>query len=328
MLNFVRAQEPSRTVEDFIHSRNREHVGTPFVGSSESQAFYDQTETDLTVRKSPYRSAKASVKTSSAQRLRKGNVLEAAPKNVTIDSFLRAAADCNLQQLTVCIAHGFPVDSVDMFGWTALMCAAQKGHFDAVRLLINSGASHTLQNKKHQTAADLAELSRHPQIAAYLVEFQNYEAVDKESTTEDSVDLQPFYCDTCAVTFYSTSPRDHQSSTIHQLSSGFTGPSRPCFAMSQSNVGFRLMKKIGWDESKGLGAEEDGRWYPVRTIFKQDKKGLGSGRYVAQVTHYPHLLQKKAVTPATATTTKREMQKDIRRRKRKEINLRRSLQGL
>ncbi|TVT97549.1 hypothetical protein EJB05_57212 [Eragrostis curvula] len=47
-------------------------------------------------------------------------------------------------------------------------------------------------------------------------------------------------------------------------------------AIGSSNIGFQLLKKSGWKEGTGLGAQEQGRLEPVETRVKNNKRGLGS----------------------------------------------------
>lgn len=47
-------------------------------------------------------------------------------------------------------------------------------------------------------------------------------------------------------------------------------------AIGSSNVGFQLLKKSGWKEGTGLGAQEQGRLEPVESRVKNNKRGLGS----------------------------------------------------
>ncbi|XP_051188077.1 uncharacterized protein [Lolium perenne] len=47
-------------------------------------------------------------------------------------------------------------------------------------------------------------------------------------------------------------------------------------SIGSSNVGFQLLKKSGWKEGTGLGAQEQGRLEPVETHVKNNKRGLGS----------------------------------------------------
>ncbi|XP_039830946.1 SURP and G-patch domain-containing protein 1-like protein isoform X2 [Panicum virgatum] len=47
-------------------------------------------------------------------------------------------------------------------------------------------------------------------------------------------------------------------------------------AIGSSNIGFQLLKKSGWKEGTGLGAQEQGRLEPVESRVKNNKRGLGS----------------------------------------------------
>ncbi|KAL5226209.1 hypothetical protein ABZP36_012848 [Zizania latifolia] len=47
-------------------------------------------------------------------------------------------------------------------------------------------------------------------------------------------------------------------------------------AIGSANVGFQLLKKSGWKEGTGLGAQEQGRLEPVETRVKNNKRGLGA----------------------------------------------------
>ncbi|KAG0566743.1 hypothetical protein KC19_7G084500 [Ceratodon purpureus] len=46
--------------------------------------------------------------------------------------------------------------------------------------------------------------------------------------------------------------------------------------LSESNIGFQLLKKSGWKEGTGLGATEQGRLDPVKTHFQPDRRGIGA----------------------------------------------------
>jgi hypothetical protein len=50
----------------------------------------------------------------------------------------------------------------------------------------------------------------------------------------------------------------------------------PSGNLSESNIGFQLLKKSGWKEGTGLGATEQGRLDPVETQLKQDRRGIGA----------------------------------------------------
>lgn len=57
--------------------------------------------------------------------------------------------------------------------------------------------------------------------------------------------------------------------------------------LDPSNKGFKLLQKMGWNESEGgLGRNRQGSLVPVTTVLKDNKKGLGAGkRKKARITH-------------------------------------------
>ncbi|KAL8576626.1 hypothetical protein ACOMHN_025101 [Nucella lapillus] len=109
-------------------------------------------------------------------------------------------------------------------------------------------------------------------------------------------------------------------------------PKDDFFLIPSSNVGYRLMMKTGWDGNRGLGPSGEGHRYPVKTLFKQDRKGLGNTvKEKAKVTHFK-ANDKSAVTRmqsqgdhrvVSVRTLSRRAQKAKERKDRQwEINLR------
>jgi hypothetical protein len=45
--------------------------------------------------------------------------------------------------------------------------------------------------------------------------------------------------------------------------------------MSESNVGFKLMKGMGWKEGEGLGRDSDGITAPIGVEMRAERAGLG-----------------------------------------------------
>ena len=50
---------------------------------------------------------------------------------------------------------------------------------------------------------------------------------------------------------------------------------RPEYGIARSNVGFQLLRKAGWVEGTGLGAQEQGRPEPLLPSQQQGRLGLG-----------------------------------------------------
>jgi len=73
------------------------------------------------------------------------------------DELTRAASEGNLEKIRSLIADGADVNCCkEMGNGTPLMCAAFRGKPEAVKLLLDLGADHTLENKQGQTALFMA----------------------------------------------------------------------------------------------------------------------------------------------------------------------------
>lgn len=64
-------------------------------------------------------------------------------------------------------------------------------------------------------------------------------------------------------------------STSSSSSSSVPAPPKP---IDSGNVGFKLLKSMGWSEGQGLGKEKQGHVEPVATEVKNNRQGLGSSR--------------------------------------------------
>ncbi|GAV09091.1 hypothetical protein RvY_18688 [Ramazzottius varieornatus] len=302
-----------------------------------------------------YEDTISNVSTSSSQRdtspkriLTSNNDVQRSPTlkpKLSLAEFLKCAAENDVSIISKYVAAGFDLDAEDLFGWTALMCAAQRGSFETIRLLALSGADYRKANRKNQTAKDLALItgvtmsSTHANVIAYLTELEKYtsfDAMEAELSNEpdgsqESQPSKPFFCPTCGVTFHETTTADHQTSILHQLNTG-SQPTRTLYGLSEFNIGFRMLKKAGWDSEKGLGVDQTGRKFPLATVFKRNRHGLGHGQSMKEtprVTHYPHLLEagKKDRKPDVCITRQEMNTKEMAARQQN-MRLRRELNGL
>mmetsp|Transcript_37628 Transcript_37628/g.83774 ORF Transcript_37628/g.83774 Transcript_37628/m.83774 type:complete len:324 (-) Transcript_37628:153-1124(-) len=74
---------------------------------------------------------------------------------------------------------------------------------------------------------------------------------------------------------------------------------QPARHIAADNVGYRLLKKAGWQEGAGLGASEQGRKAPVPAWLQQGNRGIGfDGRHKA--VQQPMSAQKQAEREAKA----------------------------
>ena len=224
------------------------------------------------------------------------------------------------------------LNCVDSFHWTALMCACKGGHSNIVKRLLQAGASwHDIVDKCGRSALDLAQLGGFSDIVLSLLnsgqEFQSEGEDRKRKKLKRH--LPSYWCSECTMDVTEGIRHEHRNSTIHQFSCrhGKGVQSSPSYMLRHSNVGYQMMLRDGWTEEKGLGAASQGRWYPIKTVLKRDRKGLGAICDPPRVTHFGPF-DDTAVEGSSAAVikqmTKKQLMKNHERDRQLEINFRRS----
>lgn len=104
-------------------------------------------------------------------------------------------------------------------------------------------------------------------------------------------------------------------------------PRLSSLSLDESNKGFKLLHKMGWNEADGgLGKKRQGSLTPVKTRIKHDKRGLGRGKKTEErVTHHPHQQASVEVKETKAQRKRRrkaEREKEQDREKRVRMLLR------
>eukprot|EP00057_Strongylocentrotus_purpuratus_P001334 XP_001198233.2 PREDICTED: G patch domain and ankyrin repeat-containing protein 1-like [Strongylocentrotus purpuratus] len=196
-----------------------------------------------------------------------------------IHLLLRLCQEGNLSEIRKIVKEGNSnLDNADRFGWNALMCAAYSGHVDVVKYL---GRKHpaglTHRNKQGQTVLELAQRAGHDEVVEALEQMERKESCfDRRTRNIEgcSRGRQPIWCEKCESDF-KDEIRTHRHSTAHLFSCGH-GPRPTHYHLPESNRGFQMMLHEGWDKEKGLGKEGEGQKFPVKTILKRDREGLGS----------------------------------------------------
>ncbi|KAH8300205.1 hypothetical protein KR044_011562 [Drosophila immigrans] len=198
--------------------------------------------------------------------------------------FFRLATNNNVSELRQMRLEDLNV--CDNFGWTALMMAACEGAEDAVAFLLQFGADTEVQDKSGNTALALAKRKNHLAVVQLLEQAKEREVDEAE---EESIDATttPFYCELCQRDYRESSWRAHQTSTVHR----FNSKSLPAHRLQKFNIpaknrGLQLMVKQGWDREHGLGPTQSGRLYPVKTVLRKQRTGLGIEQSPARVTHF------------------------------------------
>lgn len=241
------------------------------------------------------------------------------------------------------------IDSVDEYGWTMLMSASCAGSLECVSVLLQHGANWNIKDKKGQTALYFATKKGQDTICQLIQDWhecyieQQDRQNERRQQIEDDLGEQSksqeassskTYCDTCQI-YYESVKDTHERSIAHLVCTAQFGKDKIHFGIPESNKGFQLMVKSGWDQSSGLGPEGRGHKFPVKTVLKRNKLGLGNEkeRKAARITHFgpfdpaavetqPERLEREA------TVQRKETIKQRCKERRKEINFRREFSSL
>uniref|UniRef100_A0A0C9R4M1 CG8152_0 protein n=1 Tax=Fopius arisanus TaxID=64838 RepID=A0A0C9R4M1_9HYME len=177
------------------------------------------------------------------------------------------------------------VNSTDDYGWTPLMLAAYNGNYRIVEYLLISGADKYLKEKSGLTALELARKKNHQGVISLLT-CDELKIARRAKVPDKEERLSEFYCSICKLNFRETTMRRHESSMLHIFNTNPKLPD-PVYGIPKGNKGYQIMLNAGWKESKGLGPSGSGLKYPVKTILKRDRKGLGGeDKSRPRVTHF------------------------------------------
>jgi len=217
-------------------------------------------------------------------------------KKHSLLAFFSAAQNGDLQIIKEFVAtQSRLLDRRDEFGWTALMISSHCGHLEIVKFLVRSGAAwYGVMDRGGNDAYTLACNGGHPQLAHFLLHHREILSQERiQQMTEEalrSVKRERLWCDDCQKHFYASErgdKKDHQATIPHQLSQLKGARPQSHFLINHMNRGYQLLRQQGWDGESGLGPRSDGRKFPVKTILKRDRDGLGlDTSQVARVTHF------------------------------------------
>lgn len=77
------------------------------------------------------------------------------------------------------------INAKSQVGWTALHNAAESGHLNIVKMLVDSGADYYSSNRSKNTPLDLAKLNEHKEIVDYLENLMNQEQQEQIEINQD-----------------------------------------------------------------------------------------------------------------------------------------------
>ncbi|KAL1425600.1 hypothetical protein MTO96_019029 [Rhipicephalus appendiculatus] len=215
-------------------------------------------------------------------------------KPLKVSEYFIAAQRNDIVKLERCLRSGIAVDVTDVFGWTALMCAACDGAADSVRYLLQNGASKCLVNAQGKTAVELAAQRGRVEVVELLCKSEklskNATIQSTERQDDDSRRDPTQLCRVCDRHFSSSEKNTHEASILHQFNvSRHRAPGVTHYGISESNTGFQMLLGMGWDRNKGFGPREQGRKFPVKTVLRRNRSGLGAEVPTPRVTHFaPH----------------------------------------
>lgn len=258
------------------------------------------------------------------------NIIESIP--FTVATFYSAALNDNVTTLAALNYTGNDINQLDQYGWSALMMAACQGAANAVHYLLDQQADFTVTDPKGRTALTLAFDRGHMQIAQMLKE-KMCGQVRLRRGTDDIIEIEHpdrFHCDVCQRSFADSSRAQHEASTLHLFMATDTFPRTQRYHITESNVGFQMMLRQGWDRDRGLGPvdREPGKLFPVKTTLRSRRTGLGIAQPApARVTHFD-AFDRDAVKwrePPPRPKRRVDFERDARRNRRREISIRREL---
>lgn len=192
------------------------------------------------------------------------------PPNFKQSDIFKFAQNNEVGNLKLLLSQpGININATDDYGWTALMCAACSGAKDSVALLLQKEADITISDKSNRTAISLARKNHHNKILTII---KDYKKLRKE--TERKKQIEPIFCEICKREFQ-MNPEKHECSTLHLFNSK-PKKLKTFYGIPDSNRGFQLLLKEGWDRESGLGPEGSGRKFPVKAKMKKDRCGIGA----------------------------------------------------
>lgn len=220
------------------------------------------------------------------------------------------------------------INATDDFGWTALMMAACEGSCDTFCTLLDLGGDLSISDAYGNTARTLACIKNRDEILNLINTYTAQDEVIEVSDSEEEDSQEARFCPDCKINISSASSESHHTSTVHLINCKFKGNTdTKSFAIEHTNKGYKMMKTLGWDCKSALGSKKDGKLYPIKTVLRKGRSGLGIAQGSARVTHFkPYDVQAiKYQSGPPRAPTKKEIERNAVKDKKKEQMLRREL---
>lgn len=213
------------------------------------------------------------------------------------------------------------------------MSAACCGNESIVKFLLELDANKQYKNKSGLTALQLAKKNNYKDIIKLLE--SDYLSKNIKTNNYDKINsLEIFYCEICKKNYKETSLKEHQASIVHNLNKNLESPIIPFYGLSIHNKGYKIMLNNGWNDRNGLGPYGSGLKYPVKTILKRDRRGIGAKPHEKpKITHFKSndinavigIKQKNITSSKVKALSKKDRKNITDNDRRKERELRRAL---
>lgn len=176
------------------------------------------------------------------------------------------------------------VNKLDDYGWSLLMIACQANSTQSVKELLNRGVNTSVRDKAGNSAQSLVIKNKNYSLAEILLSNKSKYIEDviksKRKCHKDNKKRE-FHCELCNI--QTNNKEYHLSSTIHNINLSKDKKTPTNYVIPESNKGYQIMLKVGWDKESGLGPDGSGQKYPIKTVQKQDRKGLGVSKRMLEV---------------------------------------------
>lgn len=250
-------------------------------------------------------------------------------KNTTfnINELMKAVENNNIKLVTSILEPNKDhINCTDQYGWSPLMAACCAGNKQLVEILLQWQPNLELKDKSGNSCKTLAKANKHTDIVqvldSYMDKIKNPASNECMKRFKEPPEPTYFYCEICKQKIENTSVKKHAVSLLHNFNSQSKRRVPTMYGIPESNKGFQMLMRSGWNKEKGLGPSGEGHKFPPKSVLKQDRTGLGAKQYKARVTHTPEDLRKEA---KPRDTYKRQLTTLKQKEQRQERHLRRML---
>lgn len=262
--NFVRPSSPSELKPKHIPSLDGEQAKRLYLEEVKDVIVPEHTTHDLS------EDPKTNVIHKIKNRLNY-NVTELADK----DLFLSAQIN-DVDTLTRILDNSpDKINILDGYGWSLLMIACQANSEQVVKELLKRDIDTLTRDKAGNSARSLVIKNKNLALVDLFLSYKSKTLPETKNTkNHKKVKRRKEYtCDICNKTY--PDKIDHLSSTVHNINASRGKKIPTNYVIPESNRGYQIMLKGGWDKQTGLGPDGTGNKYPLRTTQKKDRKGLG-----------------------------------------------------